>query len=52
MRISRRSYLKQLTAETVVMHTTSEASIRGVLLAVYADVYVLRSAAYLNPDGS
>jgi hypothetical protein len=52
MKISRRSYLKTLTAETVVLNTTGDESIRGVLLAVHSDVYVLRHAAYLNPDGS
>jgi len=52
MKVSRRSYLKTLTAETVVLNTAGEESIRGVLLAVHSDVYVLRHAAYLNPDGS
>jgi hypothetical protein len=52
MKISRRPYLKTLTAETVVLNTTGDESIRGVLLAVHSDVYVLRHAAYLNPDGS
>jgi small nuclear ribonucleoprotein (snRNP)-like protein len=52
MKISRRPYLKQLEAETVVVHTRDDASIRGVLTAVHSDVYVLRHAAYLNPDGS
>jgi hypothetical protein len=52
MKISRRPYLKQLAAETVVLNTTDDASIRGVLIAVHSDVYVLRHAAYLNPDGS
>jgi len=52
MKISRRPYLKALEAETVVLHTRDGSSIRGVLLAVHADVYVLRHAAYLNPDGS
>jgi hypothetical protein len=52
MKISRRPYLKQLTAETVVLNTTGEESIRGVLIAVHSDVYVLRHAAYLNPDSS
>jgi len=52
MKVSRRPYLKQLTAETVVLNTTGEESIRGVLIAVHSDVYVLRHAAYLNPDGS
>jgi hypothetical protein len=52
MRISRRPYLKDLQAETVVLHTRDGASIRGVLFAAYADVYVLRHAAYLNADGS
>jgi len=52
MKISRRSYLKTLTAETVVLNTVGDESIRGVLIAVHSDVYVLRHAAYLNPDGS
>ena len=52
MKVSRRSYLKRLTAETFVVNTTDDASIRGVLIAVHSDVYVLRHAAYLNPDGS
>lgn len=52
MKISRRPYLKQLTAETVVLNTTGDESIRGVLIAVHSDVYVLRHAAYLNSDGS
>jgi len=52
MRISRKPYLKELEAETVVVHTRDDASIRGVLVAVHCDVYVLRHAAYLNPDGS
>ena len=52
MRISRRPYLKDLTAETFVVHTRDDASIRGVLLAVHSDVYVLRHAAFLSPDGS
>jgi hypothetical protein len=52
MRISRRPYLKQIEAQTVVLHTRDDASIKGVLVAVHSDVYVLRHAAYLNPDGS
>jgi small nuclear ribonucleoprotein (snRNP)-like protein len=52
MRISRRPYLKNLEAETVIVHTRDGSSIRGVLLAVHSDVYVLRHAAYLNGDGS
>jgi len=51
VKISRRPYLKELEAETVVMHTRDGASIRGVLLAAHSDVYVLRHAAYLNADG-
>jgi len=38
VKISRRPYLKELEAETVVMHTRDGASIRGVLLAVHSDV--------------
>jgi hypothetical protein len=52
MKTSRRPYLKTLTAETVVLNTVGDESIRGVLIAVHSDVYVLRHAAYLNPDGS
>ena len=52
MKLSRRPYLKDLEAETVVVHTRDGSSIRGVLLAVHSDVYVLRHAAYLNGDGS
>ena len=52
MKVSRRPYLKTLTAETVVLHTRDDASIRGLLVAVHSDVYVLRHAAYLNTDGS
>ena len=52
MKLSRRPYLKEITAETVVLNTTGGESIRGVLVAVHSDVYVLRHAAYLNPDGS
>jgi hypothetical protein len=43
--------MRQLTAETVVLHTRDGSSIRGVLLAVHSDVYVLRHAAYLSADG-
>ncbi|HQG04320.1 MAG TPA: hypothetical protein PK838_08385 [Thermoleophilia bacterium] len=52
MKISRRPYLRQLEAETVVVHTRDGASIRGVLIAAYADVYVLRAAAYLSDDAA
>ncbi len=52
VKISRKPYLKNLEAETVVVHTRDDASLRGVLVAVHSDVYVLRHAAYLNPDGS
>jgi len=52
MKISRRAYLKQLAAETVILNTVGEESFRGVLIAVHSDVFVLRHAAYLNPDGS
>ena len=52
MKISRRRYLKTITAETVVLNTVGEESFRGVLVAVHSDVYVLRHAAFLNPDGS
>lgn len=52
MELTRRSYLKRIVAETVVVHLTNEASVRGVLTAVHDDVLVLWHAAYLNPDGS
>ena len=35
-----------------MLNTTGEESFRGVLIAVHSDVYVLRHAAFLNPDGS
>ncbi len=52
MRISRRPYLRQIEAETVVMHMRDGASIRGVLTAAYSDVYVLRCAAFLGEGGT
>jgi hypothetical protein len=39
MKIGRRPYLRTLTAESVVVHTRDDASLRGVLLAVHSDVY-------------
>lgn len=50
MRTSRRPYLGTIVAETVVIHTTKDESIRGVLLAVHSDVFVLHHAALLSGD--
>ena len=50
MKVSRRPYLKQPAAGTVVLNTRDDASIRGVLVVAHSDVYVRRHAAYLNPD--
>ena len=52
MRFSRRAYLREIVAETVVVHVTSGASVRGILTAVHSDVLVLAHAEYLNGDGS
>lgn len=52
MRISRRPYLKELEAESVVVHTRDDRSIRGALIAVHSDALVLRQAAYLSEDGA
>lgn len=46
-----RNYLKRVEAHSVVVNT-GDSSIRGVLVGVYADVLVLKHAAYLAHDGS
>jgi hypothetical protein len=51
MKITRRPYLSDLEAETVVIHTRDDRSIRGVLIAAHSDALVLRQAAYLTDDG-
>ena len=43
--------MDKIVGETVVVHTRDDASIRGVLTAVHADVYVLEHAAYLREEG-
>lgn len=51
MRISKRAYLTDVLAETVVIHTGSQ-SIEGVMVGVYADTIVLVHASLLGSDGS
>lgn len=48
MKIFTRSYLKSITAETVVVTTTTDATLRGILVGIYADALVLRNVTYLN----
>ena len=50
MRISRRSYLQQLIAETVVVHAGGQ-SVQGILAGAYADTFVLKHAALLHGSG-
>ena len=47
-----RRALSALERPTVVVHLTSDKSIKGVLSGVYDDVLVLRHAALLATDGS
>lgn len=51
MKLSRRDYIRELTAETVAVHISDGTSIRGVLTGAYSDVVVLRHASYLT-EGS
>lgn len=43
-------WLNRLTSKTVVVHLSTDESIRGVLAGVYSDCIVLRHAAYLAPN--
>lgn len=51
MKLSRKRYLDQITAETVVVNTRDGNSIRGALVGVYADSIVLKGAAFLGTGG-
>lgn len=42
---------KQLT-NTVIVHTTTKESLRGVLVGVYKDCLVLAHVYYLNTDSA
>jgi small nuclear ribonucleoprotein (snRNP)-like protein len=44
------NWLSRLVRETIVVHTTGGASIRGVLVGVYRDCVVLQHAKYLTSD--
>lgn len=44
-------WLDRVTFKTVVVHTTTGSSLRGVLKGVYADCVVLTSARYLYAEG-
>lgn len=50
MTISGVRWLNRLVRETVVVHTTGGASLRGVLVGVYRDCLVLTHAKYLTSD--
>jgi hypothetical protein len=43
-------FLPRLARETVVVHTLSGTSLRGVLVASYRDCLVLAHATYLGTD--
>lgn len=45
-------FLQRITRETVVIHTLSGASVRGVLVAAYRDCLVLAHATYLTADST
>lgn len=42
--------MRRLVAETVVVHTTAQTSLRGVLVGDYRDAVVLAHATYLGAD--
>jgi small nuclear ribonucleoprotein (snRNP)-like protein len=52
MKITRRPYLSDLEAETVIVHTKDDRSIRGVMVAAHSDAIVLRQAAYLMDEST
>lgn len=43
-------WIKRLSAETVVVHLTTGASIRGVMTGVHRDCLVLVHGAYLGTE--
>lgn len=44
----RRNYLKRLVGRRVVLHTTDDQSVRGVLAVAGADCLVLEAPEYLG----
>lgn len=50
MTISKVGWLHRLVRETVVIHTGTGASLRGVVVGVYRDCVVLQHARYLTSD--
>lgn len=42
--------MRRLVTETVVVHTTAQTSLRGVLVGDYRDAVVLAHATYLGAD--
>lgn len=48
--MTRVRWINRLTRRTVVVHMTTGASVRGVLVGAYRDCLVLQHAAYLGAD--
>jgi small nuclear ribonucleoprotein (snRNP)-like protein len=46
--IWRRSYIRKLTRQRVIVHTRDDQSIRGVLKEVHPDCIVITAAQYLD----
>ncbi len=46
------NFIGSITRETVAVHLTNGASLRGVLLATHRDCIVLAHAVLLQEDGS
>jgi len=45
-------YLNRVARRTVIVHTTTGQSLRGVLVGVYRDSIVLGHAAFLSGDSA
>lgn len=50
MTIGKVRWLNRLVRQTVVIHTTTGTSLRGVLIGVYQDCVVLHHATFLGSD--
>lgn len=50
--MSAMSWINRLVKRSVVVHTSTGASIRGVLVGVYRDSLVLAHAIYLDQGGN
>lgn len=44
-------WISRLVARTVVVHTTQDASLRGILVGEYRDCLVLKHGVYLGTIG-